>query len=150
MCKNSDMRLNVNVNGNSTEQALQNPTSVKQTSARGSKASPGQTTLPSRSNIRLRPTKPCAFGVDMFTSGRVRLTGSLRPNEVRLVDGSIYTVWETSMGCIHQWKEKVLNPGGDPIMESRTYGLLKIAEVLGNIVPNTSPRTRKEGHGICK
>ena len=150
MCKNSDMRVSGNVNGNSTEQTLQNHTSVKQSSDPGSKASPGPTTSPLRSNIRQRPTKPCVFGVDMFTSGRVRLTGSLQPNEVRSVDGSIYTVWETSMGCIHQWKEKALNPGGDPIMESRMYGLLKIAEVLGNIVPNTLPKTPKEGHGICK
>lgn len=108
----------------------------------GSNLCPGQTSLRSLSNIRLQPRKRTDFGADTFTGGvrTVMSHGSFVLREETWVDGSTYTVSRCSAT---RYTPTVLTAGGDPIMESRMYGLFAMAAALGAIVPSTSP---KRGH----
>lgn len=110
----------------------------------GSRLCLGPTTSRSPSNIRLHPDKPISCGHDTFTAGtRTRVSAGLYvAKEETWVDGSIYTVLPCSAT---RYTPKALTDGGDPIMESRTYGLFAMAEALGSIVVNTSQKRGQNG-----
>lgn len=108
----------------------------------GSNRCPGATTSHLLSNIRLHPSKPIGSGVGTLNGGIRIVTspGLYVPKEETWADGSTYTVCRCSAT---RYTLKALMDGGDPVMESRTYGLSAMAEGLGAIVPSTS---RKRGH----
>lgn len=110
----------------------------------GSRPCPGPIISRSPSNIRLHPDKHTSCGHDTFTGGtRTRVSAGLYvAKEETWVDGSIYTVLPCSA---IRYTPKALTDGGDPIMESRTYGLSVMAEVLGSIAVNTSQKRDQNG-----